>query len=49
MPILWDYLVHYGIWYKASDDQFVHTMSNTSILDYQPLNSYTYVHLITPS
>ena len=45
MPIL--YYVH-GI-YKASDDQFVYTMSNTSSLDYQPLNSYTYVHLITPS
>ena len=36
-------------WYKASDDQFVYTMSNTSSLDYQPLNSYTYVHLLLAS
>ena len=33
-------------WYKASDDQFVYTMSSTSCLDYQPLNSHTYVHLL---
>ena len=34
-------------WYKASDDQFVYTMSNTSSLDYQPLNSY--ICTLTPN
>ena len=34
-------------WYKASDDQFVYTMSNTSSLDYLSTIEFLYICTLT--